>query len=243
MSRTAANSAGAEQSGHPLKASAKHWVATQGPSERLLAHGAQCLSDAELLAVILRTGLAGADAVGLSAKLLEQWGSLDRLLAAEPEQLLHCYGIGPARQAQLLAIRALAERLLVSELRQRDTLNSTAAVRAYLGLRYRRADREVFSCFFLDSQHGLLRQEELFIGTIDGAAVYPREVVKRCLATAAAAVIFAHNHPSGVAEPSQADLAITRRLQQALATIDVRVLDHLVIGDPEIVSFAERGLL
>jgi len=229
--------------GQAVARTGRGWSASCGPAERLLAHGAACLEDAELLAVLMRTGCSGMDAVDLCQNLLARWGSLSQLVAAEPSELASCFGIGQARLAQIMAVAALAERLAASKIHPKEWLSSTDAVRRYLGLRFRGCDREVFSCLFLDSQHRLLQQEELFIGTIDGAAVYPREVVKRCLATRSAAVIFAHNHPSGVAEPSQSDIAITRRLQRALETVDVRVLDHLVVGDPEVVSFAERGLL
>ena len=171
------------------------------------------------------------------------FGSLGAIVAASHLELRAFPGVGSAKAARFNVVREISQRLLREDISGRDVLTSSAATRDYLRAKFGRCEQEIFSCLFLSNQHHVLKLEELFKGTIDGAAVYPREVVKRSLQCNAAAVIFAHNHPSGVAEPSQADIAITRKLIQALQTIDVRVLDHLVIGSNEVVSFAERGLL
>ncbi len=219
------------------------WPAPERPREKLLQQGAATLSDAELLALFLQTGSRGLTAVDLGRQLLRQHGGLAGLLAIDSERLCQQAGVGPGKAARLLAARELGVRHLRCKLEARDVLTSSAATRDYLRLRYRGCEREVFSCLFLNNQHHVVKVEEMFLGTIDGAAVYPREVVKRCLQYNAAAVIFAHNHPSGVAEPSQADIAITGKLRSALGTIEVRVLDHLVIGSDSVVSMAERDLL
>lgn len=219
------------------------WPVGERPRERLLEQGAGCLSDAELLAVLLQTGASGLTALDLGRQLLARYGDLAGVMAAELCDLEQQPGMGPAKAARLVAVRELAVRQQWSKTTRRDVLTSSAATREYLRLRYRHNQREIFSCLFLNNQHHVVKLEELFAGTIDGAAVYPREVVKRCLYHNAAAVIFAHNHPSGVAEPSQADIAITSKLRSALGTIEVRVLDHLVIGSESVVSMAERDLL
>ena len=219
------------------------WPEGERPRERLLMQGAEVLSDAELLAIFLRTGVKGHSAVELARELLGEHGGLAGLLDREASGLAACYGLGPAKAAQLLAALELGRRYLATRLRRETTFTSPEQTRQYLSLRLRGRPFEVFACLFLDNRHRLIAFEELFTDTIDGASVHPREVVRRCLAHNAAAVILAHNHPSGVAEPSRADRQITRRLQQALDLIDVRVLDHLVVGDGDPVSFAERGLL
>ena len=219
------------------------WPAQERPREKLLEQGTASLSDAELLALFLQTGQRGKTAVDLGRELLAHFGGLTGLLAAETGALLRRPGMGPGKAARLMAAREIGVRLLRCKLEARDVLTSSAATRDYLRLRYQSCEREVFSCLFLNNQHHVVKVEELFLGTIDGAAVYPREVVKRCLQHNAAAVIFAHNHPSGVAEPSQADIAITGKLRTTLHTIEVRVLDHLVIGSDTVVSMAERDLL
>jgi DNA repair protein RadC len=219
----------------------KDWPADERPREKLLCRGVTALSDAELLAIFLRTGCAGKSAVDLARELLSEFGSLRALLEASQRDFCRGLGLGVAKYAQLQAVLEMARRHLAEQLQQRDALTSVAAVRTYLTHQLRHRPHEVFCALMLDNQHRLLNFVELFQGTIDGASVYPREVVKTVLAHNAAAVIFAHNHPSGVAEPSQADRSITDRLCSALNLVDVRVLDHLVIGDGEAVSFAERG--
>ena len=216
------------------------WPPMERPREKLLAAGAGSLSDAELLAVFLQTGIKGKTALELARDLLLNFGSL---ISANYKELCSQPGIGVAKAAGLAAMKELSLRQMMEGLKSRDILTSSAATRDYLRARFKNCESEVFSCLFLNNQHHVMELEELFRGTIDGAAVYPREVVKRALYHNAAAVIFAHNHPSGIAEPSQADIAITRKLKTAMQTIEVRVLDHLVIGAGEVVSFAERGLL
>ena len=221
----------------------KDWPADERPREKLLGRGASALSDAELLAIFLRTGCAGKSAVDLARDLLSDFGSLRALLEAGQRDFCRAMGLGAAKYAQLQAVLEMARRHLAEQLQQRDALTSVAVVRHYLTHQLRHRHHEVFCALLLDNQHRLINFLELFQGTIDGASVYPREVVKTVLAHNAAAVIFAHNHPSGIAEPSQADRSITDRLRSALELVDVRVLDHLVIGEGEVVSFAERGWL
>ena len=219
------------------------WPRHERPREKLLALGPDALSDAELIAIFLRTGARGASAVDVAQALLVHWQGVGGLLDAPIAELMGAPGLGPAKAAQLKAALVLAECHALSELRRADTLTSPAHCARFLRIRLRRREREVFAVVFLDSQHRVIQYEELFQGTIDGTSVHPREVVRAALRHNAAAVILAHNHPSGVAEPSQADVRITERLRQALGLIDVRVLDHLVVGDQEVVSLAERGLL
>ncbi|HJO12733.1 MAG: DNA repair protein RadC [Gammaproteobacteria bacterium] len=219
------------------------WPMSEQPRERLLSNGAASLSDAELLAILLRTGTRGCTAVDLARSLLNRFGSLAGVLAANCDDFCANNGLGPGKFALFQAVQELSQRQMLESLKQQDVLTSSHTTRDYLRAKFRHYENEVFSCLYLDNQHHILKLEELFRGTIDGAAVYPREVVKRCLSYNAAAIIFAHNHPSGIAEPSQADIAITKKLQAALQTIDVRVLDHFVIGDSQVVSFAERNLL
>ena len=216
------------------------WPPMERPREKLLAAGAGSLSDAELLAVFLQTGIKGKTALELARDLLLNFGSL---ISANYKELCSQPGIGVAKAAGLAAMKELSLRQMMEGLKSRDILTSSAATRDYLRARFKNCESEVFSCLFLNNQHHVMELEELFRGTIDGAAVYPREVVKRALYHNAAAVIFAHNHPSGIAEPSAADIAITRKLKTAMQTIEIRVLDHLVIGAGEVISFAERGLL
>lgn len=214
-----------------------------GPRERLLASGATALSDADLLAVLLGTGVAGRPAGDLARDLLDACGGLRALLEKEARALAALPGVGPARAARFAAAMEVSRRCLEQAVLRGDALANPAQTRRYLTARLRHLRHEVFACLFLDSQHRVIAFRELFRGTIDGASVYPREVVTECLGHNAAAVILAHNHPSGVAEPSLADRQITRRLVEALALVDVRVLDHVVVGDGQAVSFAERGLL
>ena len=221
----------------------KDWMEDERPREKLLAKGAESLADAELLAIFLRTGVPGKTAVDLARDLLGSLGGLAGLMAADERRFCELKGLGRAKFAQLRAATELSRRYLESRLAGGDVLTSPDATRDYLKLKLYRLPYEVFACLFLDNRHRILRYEELFRGTIDGASVHPREVVRKVMETNAAAVIFAHNHPSGVAEPSQADLRITERLRDALALIEVRVLDHLIIGDGRGTSLAERGLL
>jgi DNA repair protein RadC len=221
----------------------KDWPEDERPRERLLAQGPQVLSDAELVALFLRTGTAGRTALDLGREALARFGGLSGLLAAPPSALTSIPGLGPAKSAQLQAVLELARRSLREDVRRDTALSSPGAVRDYLRLTLGRREHEVFVALFLDAQNRLLVAEELFRGTLTQTSVYPREVVKRALALNAAAVIFAHNHPSGVAEPSRSDEMLTTSLRHALALVDVRVLDHLIVAGPAMVSFAERGLL
>ena len=221
----------------------KDWPADERPREKLLQHGAQILSDAELLAIFLRTGVTGLSAVELAKNLLSSFGSLRALLEADQKEFCQQHGLGPAKFVQLQAVLEMSRRHLESTLSRGDALTDAATTKLYLQQRLRAYPHEVFACLFLDNKHRMIVFEELFRGTIDGASIYPREVVKQALAHNAAAVIFAHNHPSGIAEPSQADYNITQRLKSALELVDIRVLDHVVIGDGETVSFAEIGKL
>lgn len=219
------------------------WPADERPREKLLGRGAATLSDAELLAIFLRTGVRGKSAVDLARELLGSFGSLRALLGASQAAFCAGKGLGTAKYAQLQAVLEMARRHLGETLQEPDAMNDPLTVGRYLQSRLRDRDREVFAAMFLDSQHRLLAYEELAQGTLDSAAVYPREVVKAALRLSAAAVIFAHNHPSGIAEPSAADRALTQRLCDALRLVDVRVLDHFVVGNAAPVSFASRGWL
>lgn len=221
----------------------KDWLPSERPREKLLAHGAQALSDAELLAIFLQTGVAGKSAVEVAREVLMAFGSLGALLCSEQKNFCDHQGLGPARFALLQAAREISRRQVFESVMAGDVLSSPEQVRHYLSLHLTGLGHEVFSGLFLDNRHRVIEYRELFNGTIDSAAVYPREVVKRCLSCNAAAVIFAHNHPSGVAEPSDTDVRLTRKLTDALALIDVRVLDHLIIGQGVQTSLAERGLM
>lgn len=223
--------------------SIKHWPAEERPREKLLAKGSEALTDAELLAIFLRIGIAGKSAVDLARELLSEFGSLQALLEADQARFCLGKGLGSAKYAQLQAVLEMAKRHFVEILQRGDVLTSPNTTRAYLSAQLRGYSFEVFACLFLDNQHRVIQWEELFRGTIDGASVYPREVAKRALFHNAAAVIFAHNHPSGINEPSQADKQITEKLKQALSLFDIRVLDHFIIGDGQPYSFAEHGLL
>lgn len=219
------------------------WPAEERPREKLLARGAQALSDAELLAIFLRTGVQGCSAVDLARQLLDHFGGLRPLMECSEQSFCQARGLGSAKYAQLQAVLEMSRRHLEAQLVRESALESPEMVRRYLTSRLRHEVREVFACLLLDNRHRVIRYEALFYGTINAASVHPREVVKLALSHNAAAVILAHNHPSGVAEPSQADRHITDRLVQALGLVDIRMLDHVVIGDGESVSFAERGLL
>lgn len=219
------------------------WPAGERPRERLLAEGAPALSDAELLAIFLRVGVRGKSAVDLARDLLAEFGGLNGLFFASRQACTRVKGLGDAKYAQLQAVLEMSRRALAEEMKQRDALASPAAVRDYLRLKLAGLPHEVFLAVFLDAQNRVIEAEELFRGSLTQTAVYPREVVKRALARNAAGVILAHNHPSGVAEPSQADRWLTDQLKAALALVDVRVLDHFVVAGAASLSFAERGLL
>jgi DNA repair protein RadC len=219
----------------------RNWPVDERPREKLLANGAASLSDAELLAIFLRTGVKGKSAVDLARDLLNRFDGLRPLLKAPREEFCEAKGLGAAKFAQLQAVLEMARRHLQAQIERRDVLQDPQATRRYLLAQMRDLSHEVFAALFLDNQHRVIRFAPLASGTLDGAAVYPREVVKAALKHGAAAVIFAHNHPSGVAEPSAADRSLTERLKSALALVDIRVLDHFVIGEGTPVSFAERG--
>lgn len=219
------------------------WPRDQRPRERLLLAGAEALADAELLAVLLRTGAPGTDAVGLARSLLAHFGGLQPLMAAEPDAFCARRGLGPARWATLQAAREVARRSTLEQLAERDALASPEAVRRFLTLWLRDRPAEAFVGLFVDSQHRVIAARELFRGTLSQTAVYPREVARQALRLNAAAVILAHNHPSGVAEPSAADRLLTQALKSALAQLDISVLDHVIVAGNRCVSFAQRGWL
>jgi DNA repair protein RadC len=221
----------------------RDWPLDERPREKLLQKGAAALSDAELLAILLRTGTRGRSAIDLARDLLKSFHSLRKLIAADRHRFCAVPGMGPARFAELQAGVELARRQLSETLRAGPSLASPRATRDFLSSRLRDLEHEVFCCLYLDKRHRLIEFEELFRGTIDGASVHPREIVKLSLQRNAAAVIIAHNHPSGVAEPSQADELITKRIKEGLSLVDIRLLDHIIIGDGVAVSLAERGLI
>ncbi|WP_041675654.1 RadC family protein [Ramlibacter tataouinensis] len=214
------------------------------PREKLLARGAPALSDTELLAVLLRTGLAGQGVFALAQALLDAFGGLAGLLHAQPEDLKRIKGLGgPAKRAELVAVLELARRAMAEQLREREVFSSPGAVKHYLQLHLAHKGHEVFAVLFLDAQNRLIAMEELFRGTLTQTSVYPREVVVRALQHEAAAVVLAHNHPSGTVQPSRADETLTQTLRAALGLVDVRVLDHVIVAPGGALSMAERGLL
>jgi DNA repair protein RadC len=217
------------------------WPLAERPRERLLAEGAKVLSDAELLAVLLRTGLQGKSAVDLARELLKKYKGIAAML--EADDLESVSGLGPAKRAQFAAAIELSRRALQEQMEKRSAMTSPGAVRDYLRLALSQRKEEAFICIWLDAQHKVIQIEEAFSGTLTQTSVYPREVVKTALARNAAAVIFAHNHPSGVAQPSQSDELLTRNLREALALVEVKVLDHFIVAGNQTISFAERGLL
>ena len=223
--------------------SIKDWPEGERPRERLLEHGASALTDAELIALVLRTGTAGRSALEVGRSALAHFGSLNALLAAPADEVMQLPGLGTAKYTQLQAACELARRALREDVRRETVLNSPGKVRDYLRLSLGRLPHEVFVALYLDAQNHLIEADELFRGTLTQTSVYPREIVKQALRRNAAAVIFAHNHPSGIAEPSRADELLTASLKQALSLVDVRVLDHLIVAGNNTVSFAERGLL
>jgi len=220
-----------------------HWPKEERPREKMLLRGPAALSDAELLAIFLRTGVKGKSAVDIARELLTQFGSLRGLLEANRKQFCAGPGLGKAKYVQLQATVEMSRRYLAETLQRGDVLSNPNDTRQYLLAKLRDLPHEVFACLFLDNRHRVMSFDEMFQGTINGASVYPREIVKRALHHNAAALILAHNHPSGIAEPSKADRSLTQQLKEALALVDVRVLDHIVVGDGETVSFAERGWL
>lgn len=219
------------------------WPKAERPREKLINLGAHVLSDAELLAIFLRTGIKGKTAVDLARDIISHFGGLRNLLTADKKTFCQFCGLGEAKFAQLQAVLELSRRHLKETLQRGEYLQNPQATRDYLSARLRDLPYEVFACLFLDNQHRVIEFEILFQGTINGASVHPREVVRKTLKHNAAALILAHNHPSGIAEPSSADRHITKQLIEALALIDVRVLDHIVVGDGECVAFSERGWL
>jgi len=219
------------------------WPPSERPRERMLAQGPSALSDAELVALFLGTGVRGKSALDVARELLARFGRLSRLLSAAQRELVEVPGVGAAKYAQIAAVMELARRALAEEMKARDCLTSPAAVRSFLRLRMQHLGHECFYCVFLDAQNRVIEAEELFRGTLTQTSVYPREVVKHALAHNAAAVILAHNHPSGVAEPSIQDQALTRTLAEALGLVDIKVLDHFIVAPGACMSFAERGLL
>ena len=221
--------------------SIRDWPAAERPREKLLQHGSGSLSDAELLAIFLRTGVSGKSAVDLARHLLSEFGSLRALLEADLRAFCRQLGLGPAKFSQLQAVLEMSRRHLAERLRRESALESPQAVRDYFKALLRHEPHEVFGCLFLDTRHRMLAFEVLFRGSIDSASVYPRQVVKRALGHNAAAVIFCHNHPSGITDPSEADRTLTQRLTEALDLIEVRVLDHFIVGDGEPLSMVEHG--
>ena len=221
----------------------KDLPADQRPREKLLARGAGALADSELLALLLRTGYKGHGVFALAAQVLDECRGFAGLLAATPAQLQAIKGLGPAKQAELLAVMEMARRALAQQMQAAPVFDNPQRVKDYLALQLGGRSQEVFAVLFLDAQHRFVQLEEMFHGTLNQTSVYPREVVKRALALNAAAVVLAHNHPSGVAEPSRADEFLTQTLISALKLVDVRVLDHVVVGAGQAVSMAERGLL
>jgi DNA repair protein RadC len=221
----------------------KDLPAAMRPREKLLSLGPAALADAELLALLLRTGMKGLGVLQMAEQMLNQLGGMAGLLQAPPAQLRQVKGLGPAKRAELMAVMEMARRGLRGELRTQPVFNSPQLVKDYVQLRLGALPHEVFAVLFLDAQHRLIVCEELFRGTLTQTSVYPREVVKRSLELNAASVILAHNHPSGTLEPSRADELLTQTLRSSLQLIDVRVLDHLVVGHTGAMSFAERGLL
>ena len=219
------------------------WPANERPREKLIELGAEALSDAELLAIFLRVGVTGKSAVDLARDLLTKFGCLNGIFAATEHELSQVHGIGTSKYVQLQAIFEMSRRALSEKLQQRDVFKSPQAVRDYLVLKLGSLTKEVFLVLFLDTQNRLLASEEIFSGSLSETSVYPREVVKRALHHNAASVIFAHNHPSGIAQQSQADELLTKQLKQALALVDVQVLDHFIVAGNNTLSFSERGLL
>jgi len=223
--------------------SIQDWPDNERPREKLLSHGSSFLSDAELLAILLRTGTKGKTALDLSRALLKQYGGLRQVLTMQVQEFCSHPGLGKAKYAFLQTVLEVNRRQHREIFERNLTLNDPGASRDFLLAELRDSPQEIFACIFLDAKHRVLKFEKLFYGTINGASVHPREILKKCLHHNASALILAHNHPSGVPEPSAADIQLTKRLVTILKHIDVSVLDHLVIGDGTCVSFADRGLI
>jgi len=219
------------------------WPASDRPREKLIQRGPESLSDAELLAIFLRTGVKGKSAVELARDLQEQHGSIGALLLADIDSFTSSRGLGEAKYAQLQAVLELSRRHLLETHDRGDEITSPAAIRKFLQLQLKHQEREVFYTVFLDNRHRILHSEPMFLGTISSATVHIREIVKAALSRNAAALIVAHNHPSGVAEPSAADIQITKRIREALDLVEIRLLDHFIVAENRVESFAERGLL
>ena len=223
--------------------SIKDWPEDERPREKLLKYGSQSLSDAELLAIFLRVGTRGQSAIELARALIQHFGSLNKLMSTSASQFCTRPGMGPAKYSQLQACMEMSKRCFHNEIQERCVITSPEATQNFLRSAIIHKNHEVFGCLYLNSQHQVLKFEELFQGTIDSASVYPREIVTKVLENNAAAVIFCHNHPSGSTKPSQADILLTKRLIKALALIDVRVLDHMIVAGSQVVSMAELGML
>jgi DNA repair protein RadC len=213
------------------------------PREKLLQHGSQSLADTELLALLLRTGFKGTSVLQLANNLLENLGGLSGLLNANPNDLKQIKGLGTAKRAEIAAVMELARRSMQQQLKQQSVFTSAVAVKEFLRLQLNALDHEVFGVMFLNNRHQLLQWEVMFKGTLTQTSVYPREIVKRTLQLNAAALILAHNHPSGSPDPSSSDLSLTQTIQSAMQLIDVRLLDHIIVAGDNVISFAERGLL
>ena len=219
----------------------KQWPSAERPREKLLTQGAESLNDAELLAIFLRTGVKGCNVVDLSRQLINSFGSISKIFSATRKEFCDYHGLGEAKYVQLQACLEMAKRYLSEKTKSDDVLTSSQQTKSYLGLELKHETREVFAVLFLDNQHRVLHFEKLFYGTIDSAAVYPRVIVEKALIHKSAAVILAHNHPSGIAEASIADKQITHKIKQALHLVDIRVVDHLIVADNMCYSFAEHG--
>ena len=221
----------------------KEWPELERPREKLLHQGASSLSDAELLAIFLRTGVPGKSAVDISRDLIGQFGNLRGVLTASQERICQMPGLGPVKFSYMQAALELGRRFLGEKIQRQGVMNNPESVNDFLSFHLRDRGREIFAILFLDSRHQVIKYEELFYGTLGSASVHPREVIKQVLHHNAAAIIIAHNHPSGVAEPSQSDADITVKIQKALQLIDVRLLDHIIVGDGEFVSLSNRGII
>lgn len=222
--------------------SIRKWPASERPREKLLQRGAEVLSDAELLAIFIHSGIPGKTALDLARDLLRDFGTLRKLLNTDVDRFCRLPGLGKVKYAYLQASQELARRYFAETMQRQNFLDSPDSARQFLRAKLRDKKRELFSCIFLDNRHRVVEYRELFQGTINGASVYPREIVRIGLELNAAAVVAAHNHPSGVAEPSGADERLTATLKQALALVEIRLLDHIIVGDGEAISMSERGL-